>query len=723
MRFDRLILKDFLTYEYLDYQFENKPLLIQGLNLTDDGQKTNGTGKSGLQTGIEQCITASNSRDVRDNEIITYGKKMANAQLYTSCDVRKETLHIDWDIKLNGSNVLRLKIKKYSEVWDEEGDSQNVSFSNVNDGKKAIMDWFAISKEDLFNYYIINNTRFKSFFKSSNTEKVALINRFSDASIIEGVDKIDTKAIEQEYKDIQTSIDETNGKINLIGTQILTETSRDLKEENKEAIRKIDTDIEETNEEIWSLSADIKKIKETAPGLLIQIEEKKAEKDLIDREAKVLKISRDRETKELDEINTSLSEAQQLVTDFKATDWILERRDFKNDILVSKEPLSSLREAKVKAEGQQKKILSLLANIEVKLSGSIECPSCSHKFLLGEETIPVLEGKQKMANALSKQIDTLLIGNEDSVKAIKEKVEELEKDISAINVKEGLELESKSKLQDVVNVIYKKVSDKMITISNLDRGDRGIEIKESQRLAQEVLLQSMLLKIDTDIQAVEREIASYRKDIIVLEDSKFGLKVGNNKQQIKSLNEDLIVLEETLATYRKESSVKGDEIYEINQWIQNFKQFRMYLANQSLEVIEYHCNRYLQEMKSDLVVKIEGFKIKADGAIKEEINATIIRGIERSFSSFSGGERGRLLFACILANRHMINQTHPYGGLDFLGVDEVFEGVDAQGLVSLIDSAKLLDIPVMIITHVAIEEGNENILTIVKENDVSFIKK
>jgi hypothetical protein len=328
-----------------------------------------------------------------------------------------------------------------------------------------------------------------------------------------------------------------------------------------------------------------------------------------------------------------------------------------------------------------------------------------------------------MANALSKQIDTLLIGNEDSVKAIKEKVEELEKDISAINVKEGLELESKSKLQDVVNVIYKKVSDKMITISNLDRGDRGIEIKESQRLAQEVLLQSMLLKIDTDIQAVEREIASYRKDIIVLEDSKFGLKVGNNKQQIKSLNEDLIVLEETLATYRKESSVKGDEIYEINQWIQNFKQFRMYLANQSLEVIEYHCNRYLQEMKSDLVVKIEGFKIKADGAIKEEINATIIRGIERSFSSFSGGERGRLLFACILANRHMINQTHPYGGLDFLGVDEVFEGVDAQGLVSLIDSAKLLDIPVMIITHVAIEEGNENILTIVKENDVSFIKK
>lgn len=723
MRFDRLILKDFLTYEYLDYQFVNKPLLIQGLNLTDDGQKTNGTGKSGLQTGIEQCITSSNSRDVRDNEIITYGKKMANAQLYTSCDVRKETLHIDWDIKLNGSNVLRLKVKKYGEEWDLEGDSQNVSFSNVNDGKKAIMDWFAISKEDLFNYYIINNTRFKSFFKSSNTDKVALINRFSDASIIEGVDKIDTKVLELEYKDIQTLIDETNGKISLTENQIITESTRDLKEENKKAIEKIDNDIEETNEEIWSLQSDTKNIKAKAPQIKLDIKSKKAEKMPISAELMTVTVSRNEEVQKLDEIDKSLTEAQKLVEDFKATDWVQERKSFKDDITVSKEPLLTLAESKRKVEEQHKKILTLLSSIEVKLSGAIECPKCTHKFLLGTETIPVLEEKKIMASGLKEKVELILEGNTEAVKAIKKKVETLEESISAINVRESIELESKSKLQSVVNEVYKKVSEKTTLISTFDKAIASIEKKEDFRLAQLLLLETSLLKVDSDVELLEKEILSYKKDIQALEDSKLILKVGNNKQQVKLLNESFKALQETLEIHKKELLVKGDEIYEINQWIQNFKQFRMYLANQSLEVIEYHCNRYLKEMKSDLVVKIEGFKVKADGAIKEEINATIVRGRERSFSSFSGGERGRLLFACILANRHMINQTHAYGGLDFLGVDEVFEGVDAEGLVSLIDSAKLLDIPVMIITHVAVEEDNENILTIVKENDVSFIKE
>jgi DNA repair exonuclease SbcCD ATPase subunit len=154
----------------------------------------------------------------------------------------------------------------------------------------------------------------------------------------------------------------------------------------------------------------------------------------------------------------------------------------------------------------------------------------------------------------------------------------------------------------------------------------------------------------------------------------------------------------------------------------NFKQFRMFLANKSLGVIEYHCNRYLQEMGVDLIVKVEGFKVLADGQIREEITFKIIRNVvERNYKSFSGGERGRLLLSSILANRHLINETHPYGGLDFLSIDEVFEGVDSEGLMTMLESLKLLQIPVLLITHVTVEE-NDNVLTIVKENGTSRIK-
>ena len=201
------------------------------------------------------------------------------------------------------------------------------------------------------------------------------------------------------------------------------------------------------------------------------------------------------------------------------------------------------------------------------------------------------------------------------------------------------------------------------------------------------------------------------------------MKPVSNKDDIRLLQKEIKSLEKSKVALIKEKSVIGDSIYTINQWKVNFKAFRLHLANQSLEVIEYHSNRYLTEMGSDLRIELEGYKTLANGTIKDEITAKIIRNFERTFSSFSGGEKGRLLFASILANRYMINSTHKYGGLDFLSIDEVFEGVDSIGLKSLIKSAKYLKIAVMIITHVTDENVSEDVLLIEKVNGISNIKK
>ena len=136
MRLDKLIMKDFLTWDYLEYEFEDRPLSVQGLNLTDDNQETNGSGKSGLQTAIEFCITAQNSRGVRDVELPTFGKKSAELHLYASCNVRKQQLHIKWIINIKGSNKLFLETKSGDDVW------LPVDFSTVDAGKKFILSWF-----------------------------------------------------------------------------------------------------------------------------------------------------------------------------------------------------------------------------------------------------------------------------------------------------------------------------------------------------------------------------------------------------------------------------------------------------------------------------------------------------------------------------------------------------------------------------------------------------
>lgn len=716
MRLDRLILDNFLTYKNIDYQFENKPLLIQGLNLTDDGQTTNGTGKSGLQTGIEVCITSSNSRGVRDNELVTYGEKQARVQLYASCDVRKEIIHIDWDIKVVGSNVLRLKTKKYdSSEW------KDVSFSNVDNGKKAIIDWFAISKEDLFNYYLVNNTRFKSFFKSSNAEKVALINRFSDASIVSDVDDIDLTSLELQIRDNKAIVSETSGKIDLIKEQIQTEKDRDLKVELAKEKETILEDISDLKIEIESVSETILNktnlIKTMKDGFEA---EQLLKKSKLKADQTSLKNNLQATQDSLDQSKKLFEQAKGIVDNFEGEDWDTKREVFESKISGLNETRRSELAKQNKFQTQLQQVKMLINNAEVALNGSIVCPNCKHEFILDGD-IEDWKTKLKQGSSIKEKIQKGYETCEEALNSIKKTIEEVSDNVSKINGKETLELKEKSGLQKNLN----KASKDVLEVEGLLQRYKGEQTKlnyqEEDLINAKGLLEGKIENSLASIKNLKQGIAGYQEKIKDLQQKMNDLKVGSNKKILVELKEKLIVFEESLINFKKKEIELDDAIYGLRQWILNFKQFKMHLANQSLEVIQYHCNRYLDEMGSDLIVKIEGFKIKADGKAKEEITATIIRGRERTFSSFSGGERGRLLFASILANRHMINETHPYGGFDFLAVDEVFEGVDASGLESLIDSAKLLSIPVMIITHVSLESENENVLTIVKENDISKI--
>lgn len=715
MKLERIILENFLSYESLDYCFEERPLLVQGLNLTDDGQKTNGTGKSGLNLAIEQLMTFTNSRGVSDAELISYGKKSTNLKLFASCNHRRERILIDYTINLKGSNSLSLSTCAFnSEKW------KPVDFSTVLDGKKYVANWFAIEREDLFNYFIINNLRFKSFFKASNSEKVALINRFSDASIVKDIELIDLTDLEEKLEDSKNNSNSILGKIDFISSSIFNEKSRDFKAELEKQQQELNEEIAEIEAKISKKLEKIEKKTALKPELDSSISLLKKKKKTLDSEKQlVLKEIAEIEDKLL-ESKDEIKKVEKLIRDFKETDFKTERVKLKAKIEQEKESLKEIKTKKEEFEDKSKKLEKALNSIEIKLSGIIICPSCNHKFLLDENLDKLEEKKNSLEtfkNPIKKNIDKKNL----EVKAIKDSIEEIENDISKINSKQSKQdseknnlVSSSNSLTEAFNKVEKELNKKKNELSNFD-------IKERQRLADIKDLESDLNKIDSDIESIKDEIKLEKKSIALIEKQKSQLKEGDNKKRIEELEEEL----KKFNSEFKESKISVLKYQRLidkrKQWIINFKQFRMFLANKSLSVIEYHCNRYLKEMRTDLVVKIEGFKVLADGSIKEEINCKIIRAQERSFSSFSGGERGRLLFASILANRYMINETHPYGGLDFLAIDEVFEGVDSEGLSSLIDSAKLLTIPVLLVTHVSVEES-DNVLTIVKENGVSKIK-
>ena len=72
--------------------------------------------------------------------------------------------------------------------------------------------------------------------------------------------------------------------------------------------------------------------------------------------------------------------------------------------------------------------------------------------------------------------------------------------------------------------------------------------------------------------------------------------------------------------------------------------------------------------------------------------------------------------------QEMLNATNPYGGLDFLMIDEVLEGTDPLGLNLLIESLKDVENPVYIISHVMNIKAGVPTLTITKENGISRIE-
>lgn len=718
MRLTRAIAKNFITYKSLDYSFKNSPILVQGQNLSDDSQETNGVGKTGLQTVIEYCIAASNSRGERDCDLITYGQDMANLQLYAECDVRKERVHIDWDLKIKGANVLRFKRQKYGEeTWTP------IPFAGVPDGKNKVIEWFGISKDDLFNYFIINKKRFKSFFESSNTEKVSLINRFSDASLIDGIDDVDTSEFDKKYTKLKTDFDSSVGKIDLIKEQIEEQKNRDFERELSEAENAINVDISDIQEEIDDIKESIITTRKGKKGFEDSIQEQKDLKKDLDLEKTNLDKRVSEIESELKKVNKDLSEAKILVDKFVSTNWDKKRESHNTEISGLKKSNKEVAAEKEKDEEQQKKIVTLLKSIENTLSGVIICPKCSHEFLLDEEADVVsLRERQEKGTDLKKKVAKKIESKESVIDETKDKIKKIELKLSEINKEEQTENSNKNALVSSLNKINKSVNEVERNLSLEKAKYSAIESKEEKRLLRIKNLKSDIDNIEVKVESKEKEISSYEREIETLQASKANLKVNSNEIQIKALKDDLLKQEKERDKFSEEHSKVGDEIYKLNQWSKNFKQFKMHLANQSLEIIEYHCNRYLKEMGSDLLVKLEGFKVNANGTVKEEIGVTVIRNANyRTYTSYSGGEKGRLLFAAILANRYMINETHPYGGLDFLYVDEVFEGLDSVGIVSLLNSAKLLNMPVLLVTHVVVERSSD-VITIVKENDISTIQ-
>lgn len=664
----RIVLKNFGPFESVDYNFQQEAIAVVGENRTQDDQLSNGSGKSFLEQGLFYGIYGVNLRDKQDKKLIRKGFDTAYICVFIYCPIRRQTLKIERELRTKGSSVLAIYL-----IHDgDEIEIEKVQFATVLDGNRYIVNWVEISAEDAKSYYIVSKGNYNSFFRSSNTEKLALISRFINFSMLDKTKSIiDDKVLvlNEEKQGLDRLKASYKGKLSVYQEQLQEILDSNPEEEQLQEIKKAEDYIESVKKAIESNKLRISKEQQSVLGLKHSLNE--------------LENLRTKVSKELSNIDTSNFDTIYKEIDEDVDVCRQEKRTKENSLNVVQNRIVDIKRT--------------LNKIEVLLSGIIVCPNCQHEFFL--KTDKTVQEIKKHKEATEIEL------NKES--AAKENIEKSIEELDAV-LDEYMSLKSQTdkEFDEVANQqrnLKKKVLELEHNIGGLDQ-----QIKSKENL----------------IKTLQNEIEN-GENLISLK-STYIEDLKNTKVVKKSTDEIENTIKETehlINDQCKKITDKNDEIFKIQRWTQRFKDFKMYLAMEQLKNIQSRANEILKSMGSDLRLMIEGFKVDAKGKVKEEITPYVFRDEMESFFYYSGGEQARTEIALILAIQQMINATKQYGGMQFLLVDEILESADSLGIENIISSIKFLKQSSIIVTHVP--KINEEIsqIRIIKENGISRLEE
>lgn len=619
----KINLKRFISHEESEYIFKNGVAeIISGINLDDDGQESNGSGKSAIIEAIIFALTGDSFRKVKAIDLIMNDEDSADISMELINNVIGKKLVI----------VRKLERKKSSTVKVFINDIEKTDLPTVNDYNKFIIDLIGISRDDLMNYFVVSKDRYVSFFNSSDTKKKEIISRFSGANLIDTVDTYidtDVKDIDKKMSEVNNNISKLDGQIEVYEEQLLNVVSvDDQKRENDEKIAElksskkiIERDIKQTIGDIDNLQ----KNKLKAEGELSKIDYSKFEKEL-------LKINGDEKA-----LKETLLEIKSTVGEYD----------------------------------------EVLADINKSLLDVIECPKCHHNFSVKNEQLDIEEIKGKVPLLENERKEYVLEYNT--------KKTDLPKfDILRTQVKAEID-----KIKDIK-------SEYEFSIKQIDRGIK--DKKDAQK-------------------TFELQIDRINKNILEYQNIVFSDKSGALRGKLEELAGQKSGLDKTYDEYvlQKEETLK---------WVFNFKKFKTYLANKSIKSIESYTNYFLGKIRTNLNIRIEGYKLLSNNTLKESITIDVLRNgmMEGLFEKFSGGERMRIDISTILALQKLINLSSNSGGLDLLLLDEIIESVDAAGVSEIMKQLNTIGQTIAVITHANQVREFTNQTVVVKQNKISKIQ-
>jgi hypothetical protein len=467
--------ENFMSFEKAEFAFENKCYVVRGLNLDNDGQQSNGGGKTSFAdiAAVALFGYSLTGRNVKDCVQWNVDAKCLVVQLFMENLEHNLNCYIVRRI-YSGGKGQELSIFVNDVVPKSLPSKKGVENGvDVREGNAYILkEILDITEDDLLNYYFISRKNYKPFLEVNTDRKLEVISRFSRADV---VDKVIVK-LEENVKEVDADL--THAKNSILKL-----------EGNIEALHQMLLQPARDEFELGKLT-EISNIENTLLTKLDEYERFSAE--IIDLEAAIAEA-------EFEPVDYS-AKLQKLQEKQKATDAV------KNKHIKDSNNLN---------QSMNKK--------QALMKNAITCPQCSHQFNIHGEAIPTaadIDNIKKELESIQTLIDKVTKDKADNDQALL--------DISNMKSKQdGLlfELEGEKRrlkhLQRSNEDLLKQMQNLEIALTKAQA--KSFDEQESAVQAQINDKELQLQQLDINCQGLHDENTNIKKWIEIFNDFKFEL--------------------------------------------------------------------------------------------------------------------------------------------------------------------------------------------------------
>lgn len=766
----RIVAENLCAFRELDYYLsQGVTTLIFGDNRDNESQQSNGSGKSALIECIAVGLTGNPLRKIKNEEIINDKADECWIQLQFTNDGSNEVFNIERQLFRKGASIVTCSIERDGKPVDTDEAVQ----PTVDAYNKYILEKLGISKDELFNNFLLSKFKFQDFLSSSDREKKEIINRFSNGVLVDqAIEKLaeDKVPVASELREVELEIAGMDGRIEMLTEQIATEENNQA-EKARTKTEKI-ASMRQAIGEKHALIRQKRKETEAIDCVLGRLETADCDIQVLESEDHSLEVYLSKIRAILSPLSISLTDWEKVVGDKHTELNALEAEQTKwsNALTIAENKVHTLTTAHdrlkadyqsfsdtytTKVDGYDKKLKTLDGQIDRMnrdavqlreerrtlskaieeltswLAGTITCPKCSYKFLVSDKTFDVTQGTADLEekNTTFENITSRIADCESKVSDIEKEERQIRTDKRSLSAENGV---WNDKLEQAARQVRTASSELEEIRSNQKTVKASISSLWTilQNMCKRVFDEAFDL-IDATCREKEQQMKSLQTEIKSAESSIETLEETIRELDGTSVSELVGSLKASLKAYRKKSSDavtrKSDiekRMHRLDEQEQRFAQFKTYLANTKIEALSTITNEFLENIGSDIRIRFSGYTALKSGKVREKISVSLIRdGIDQgSFGKFSAGEAARVNLATILAMQKLINSNAELDkGLDLLVLDEILEAVDENGLSSMFAALNHLGITALVVSHGNVAEGYPHKLVVTKENGESKI--